>query len=159
VSSAPAGSARGIWHLTTPEKAARRPRPRGKKGPKEAPYAPGSRARELKERAKKDPGDYSKWLAKRRSVVNFARGVAQIEPMIFWKHTPEDEIVEVMEELLDAYEAVTRALRPSTFGYRTRRRARRSRRWSRTPRAARSTRLQLRRSLPPESATKRTSAT
>jgi hypothetical protein len=102
---------RGNWHLTTPEKAAKRPRRRrSKKGPKERPYTPGSRAQELKERAKKDPGDYSKWLAKRKSVVNFARNVAQIEPMIFWKHAPEDEIVEAMEELLDAYEAVTRAL-------------------------------------------------
>lgn len=102
---------RGNWHLTTPEKAAKRPRRRrSKKGPKERPYTPGSRAQELKERAKKAPGDYSRWLAKRKSVVNFSRNVAQIEPMIFWKHAPDDEIVDVMEELLDAYEAVTRAL-------------------------------------------------
>jgi hypothetical protein len=102
---------RGNWHLTTPEKAAKRPRRRrSKKGPKERPYTPASRAQRLKERASKDPGEYSKWLVKRKSVVNFARSAAQIEPMIFWKHAPEDEIVEVMEELLDAYEAVTRAL-------------------------------------------------
>ena len=101
----------GYWHLTTPEKAAKRPRRRrSKKAPKERPYTPRSRVEELKERAKNDPGDYSKWLAKRKSVVNFARNVAQIEPMIFWKHAPDDEVVEVMEELLDAYEAVTRAL-------------------------------------------------
>jgi hypothetical protein len=99
------------WHLTTLEKAAKRPRRRrSKKAPKERPYVPGARARELKERAKKEPGDYSKWLSKRKSVVNFASSVAQIEPMIFWKHAPDDEIVEVMEELLDAFEAVTRAL-------------------------------------------------
>lgn len=101
----------GCWHLTTPEKAAKRPRRRrSKKGMKERPYAPGSRADQLKERAKKESGDYSKWLAKRKSVVTLARSVAQIEPMIFWKQAPEDEIVEVMEELLDAYEAVARAL-------------------------------------------------
>jgi hypothetical protein len=101
----------GNWHLTTPEKAAKRPRRRqSKKGPKERPYTPGSRAQELKERAEKDPGDYSRWLAKRKSVVNFARNVAQMEPMIFWKHAPDDEMIDVIEELLDAYEAVTRAL-------------------------------------------------
>lgn len=101
----------GYWHLTTPEKAAKRPRRRrSKKGSKERPYTPSSRVEVLKERAKKDPGDYGKWLAKRKSVVTFARNVAQIEPMMFWKYAPEDEIIEVMEELLDAYEAVTRAL-------------------------------------------------
>jgi len=100
-----------FWQLTTQEKAAKRPRRRrAKKGPKERPYTPRSRVEELKERAKKESGEYAKWLAKRRSVVNFARSVAQIEPMIFWKHAPDDEISDVMGELLDAYEAVTRAL-------------------------------------------------
>jgi hypothetical protein len=101
----------GFWHLTTPEKAAKRPRRRrAKKGPKERPYTPHSRVEELKERAKKEPGEYGRWLAKRKSVVNFARSVAQIEPMILWKHAPDDEISDVMGELLDAYEAVSRAL-------------------------------------------------
>jgi hypothetical protein len=99
------------WHLTTPEKAAKRLRRRGsKKAPKERPYVPGTRARDLKERAKKESGDYSRWLAKRKSVVNFASSVAQMEPMIFWKYAPDDEIIDVMEELLDAFEAVTRTL-------------------------------------------------
>jgi hypothetical protein len=34
----------------------------------------------------------------------------QIEPMISWRHTPDDEVTEVIEKVLDAYEAVTRAL-------------------------------------------------
>lgn len=102
---------RGRWHLTSHEKAAKRPRRRRtKKGPKERPYTPRSRVEELKERAKKESGEYARWLAKRKSVVNFARSVAQIEPMLFWKRVPDDEISDLMGELLDAYEAVARAL-------------------------------------------------
>jgi len=104
----------GRWRLTTPEKAAKRTRRRrARKGPKERPYTPHSRVEELKERAEKESGEYARWLAKRKSVVNFARSVAQIEPMLFWKHVPDDEISDVVGELLDAFEAVTRALAAS----------------------------------------------
>jgi hypothetical protein len=77
-------------------------RPRGKK-----PRRYGARITELRQL---EHGSYPDWYRTRTRVLQLAQGLAQMEPMTFWRAAPDDDLDVVFDELVELSEEIDKVI-------------------------------------------------